>query len=184
MSQRHYYRCPICLSTSTLEEKRNDLECICGGRIRCLGPVTDKGKWLKESLRPKCDGRCIGATGPNCDCQCHGENHGKGLEGCITVRTEGGAAVLRPVKPEEALRRAEEYRQARDAVLKAFADTFGCYWDQYTKGVYIPQPVWEAIRFYERQFTDAKALLTHRLRIERLNDLAQKIRQEKLYKPH
>ncbi len=24
----------------------------------------------------KCDARCMGAKGPNCDCQCGGENHG------------------------------------------------------------------------------------------------------------
>lgn len=23
-----------------------------------------------------CDGRCMGATGPNCECSCQGENHG------------------------------------------------------------------------------------------------------------
>lgn len=31
------------------------------------------GKFVAEKV---CDGRCMGATGPNCDCSCGGHNHG------------------------------------------------------------------------------------------------------------
>ena len=35
-------------------------------------------KFMKGHLAPdhECDARCTGATGPNCDCACGGENHG------------------------------------------------------------------------------------------------------------
>ena len=42
----------------------------CGKRIR-LQPV--KGTFSESR---KCDARCTGATGPNCECQCGGANHG------------------------------------------------------------------------------------------------------------
>lgn len=45
--------------------------CPCGGGNVKLLPV--QGKFVAEK---KCDGRCMGATGPNCDCSCGGKNHG------------------------------------------------------------------------------------------------------------
>ena len=47
------------------------LECACGGYL-IVKPLNGS---LNESKR--CGSRCQGATGPNCDCQCGGENHGK-----------------------------------------------------------------------------------------------------------
>lgn len=36
---------------------------------------------LKGRVNPakECNGICMGATGPSCDCACGGENHGKNL---------------------------------------------------------------------------------------------------------
>lgn len=46
------------------------------------------GKWLigraivgKYNAEKGCDGRCMGATGPNCECACGGENHGLSYAG-------------------------------------------------------------------------------------------------------
>ena len=36
------------------------------GGTQIIGRVTDT----------KCDARCMGATGPNCECSCGGKNHG------------------------------------------------------------------------------------------------------------
>lgn len=33
------------------------------------------GRMVEEKV---CDGRCMGATGPSCDCSCGGMNHGAG----------------------------------------------------------------------------------------------------------
>src|SRR5690606_7250206 len=101
---RYYYRCNDCLVTSTLEEYRQDLACVCGGRVCCLGPVTDKGRWIRKELRPECDNRCLNARGPNCDCKCNGRNHGIGLAGIVEMTFDGGAVILRPLKPEESIK--------------------------------------------------------------------------------
>ena len=44
----------------------------------------DHNVWLKWSQlegrysdKKECNGVCMGATGPSCDCSCGGENHGK-----------------------------------------------------------------------------------------------------------
>jgi hypothetical protein len=38
--------------------------------------VTRPVKWKQVAAPTKCSARCRGATGPNCDCQCRGKNHG------------------------------------------------------------------------------------------------------------
>ena len=56
---------------------------------RPLGPDKDRNnyrtasQWFKwDTVRGSyneekfCDGRCMGAKGPNCECSCGGENHG------------------------------------------------------------------------------------------------------------
>lgn len=42
-----------------------------------MGKV-DTGRFLQPQYESPCDGRCTNARGPNCDCQCHGANHGSG----------------------------------------------------------------------------------------------------------
>lgn len=161
----------------TSEQQFDSAECICGGRLTLLGPVTDTGRWLREELRPRCDGRCISATGPQCNCRCGGENHGQGLAATVVVRRDGGAVVLRPVDTEEARRRAEEYRVAKQAVHAALEARYGGAWVDYRQGLYIPsKALWWELRTWAQDFAEAKRLLTHRLRIRRLQQLAERIR--------
>jgi hypothetical protein len=42
--------------------------------------------------KPICDGKCTGATGPNCDCICGGENHGTGR--VVPIYTERRACRI------------------------------------------------------------------------------------------
>lgn len=46
--------------------------------MRCPDHGVYKLNYLKGRLveDKKCDGRCMGATGPSCDCSCGGANHG------------------------------------------------------------------------------------------------------------
>jgi hypothetical protein len=47
------------------------LPCLCGRHVEfkaVVGRHSDKA----------CNDACISATGPNCECQCRGENHGAG----------------------------------------------------------------------------------------------------------
>lgn len=76
-------------------------------------------------MRCKCDGRCIGATGPACDCVCQGENHGKGIAACYAVETENGTVRGRmraaPKSQAKARERAAEWTAAQ-AELQAMAE--------------------------------------------------------------
>lgn len=69
-TERRYFR---------LDDKRGrvregyDGVCACGGQCvsaRIKGIVSEH----------VCDARCSSATGPNCECQCGGRNHGKDHE--------------------------------------------------------------------------------------------------------
>ena len=52
----------------------SDFACAgCGGHGATFSVVQGS---FSESV--KCGGKCRGAVGPSCDCQCGGENHGSG----------------------------------------------------------------------------------------------------------
>lgn len=88
---RHYYRCMDCLTVAATEEKlpenrqvygpaRVDAACdACGGGIEYMGVVVRETVQHVTGYRAICDGKCISARGPSCDCKCGGENHGSGM---------------------------------------------------------------------------------------------------------
>lgn len=47
----------------------------CGGRSRAVVVPEVRGT-VNPGVR--CDARCQGATGPDCECSCGGRNHGRG----------------------------------------------------------------------------------------------------------
>lgn len=51
----------------------NGFLATCAGCKAHFLAVPVRGRFVAEK---KCDGRCMGATGPNCDCSCGGKNHG------------------------------------------------------------------------------------------------------------
>lgn len=46
-------------------------------------------KWTYRPDPTECDGRCMGAKGPNCDCKCKGANHGAGQIAQVPARIGG-----------------------------------------------------------------------------------------------
>lgn len=46
------------------------------GPDRICATRFDPLNFVARQIPTKCDGRCMGAKGPNCDCQCGGANHG------------------------------------------------------------------------------------------------------------
>lgn len=44
----------------------------------CDRPLEFKRMHGRHSETKKCGARCLSATGPNCECQCGGKNHGGG----------------------------------------------------------------------------------------------------------
>ena len=115
---RHFYRCGDCLSVTAADTEkpvRNAFCGACGGKLEHMGRVGPKGgRMVRDELRCPCDGRCTGAKGPSCDCQCGGANHGSGL--LVAVQVDAGAAPkLTPQDAAQAKARAAEYRTALEA---------------------------------------------------------------------
>lgn len=98
VTRRYMYRCHDCLAVSAVDGVLVDrrARCDCGGTVECLGYVRDTGRryLARDSFDVPCDHRCTGATGPNCDCSCRGENHGTGRVVTVVVDA-GGVPRLR-----------------------------------------------------------------------------------------
>lgn len=118
----HYYRCPDCLSIATAAEYKQRAECgLCAGRLEYMGRV--QGARLVQDVELcKCDGRCIFAKGPNCDCSCCGDNHGSGwYGGGFYAATVDAGAIPRLRMPDNASAAtiAAEYRAGLAAMYDA-----------------------------------------------------------------
>lgn len=128
MSQLHYYRCIDCLSVATAEDYKPRGECgTCGGALEYMGRV-QADRLVKTTERCKCDGRCIFAKGPNCDCKCCGDNHGSGWFGGgfeIVTTDKGPVPRLRMVPSSTAAAIAAEWRAGWYALVAAEAQACG-----------------------------------------------------------
>ncbi|CAM6003868.1 unnamed protein product [Sphagnum balticum] len=82
-------------------------------------------KYVKTENRPPCDGRCTHASGPHCDCMCHGANHGTGK--MVTTVVVGGKVKAIDFSEEDLLR-AYKYRKLRDYALQMCDDINASYY--------------------------------------------------------
>jgi len=104
----YYHKCDDCLTAFSSTERKIDF-CDCMGTVTYMGQVHgDKYQVLEN--RPACDGRCTHASGPMCDCKCHGANHGTGKL-VSTVIHEGKLKCV-GLSPED-VERAENFRELR-----------------------------------------------------------------------
>jgi len=84
-------KCPVCKTPKRIkvkfdggnffnskEEFNVRCEWLASPFIRCECGKVFGAKMMNGTLNEgkKCDGRCMSATGPSCDCSCGGENHG------------------------------------------------------------------------------------------------------------
>jgi hypothetical protein len=74
-------------------------------------------KYVKTENRPPCDGRCTHASGPHCDCACHGANHGSGKLVSVVIK-EGKVCATN--LSEEDVERAHVYRKMKAAAEETF----------------------------------------------------------------
>lgn len=117
---RYYLRCKWCLSVGTVEAEYppSAMNCgHCGAPVENMGRVVRGGRVIGE--RSVCDERCTCAIGPNCDCQCGGENHGAGLK--ATVEIVGSALTLRTPKAKD-VERGTAIREAVKARREAISN--------------------------------------------------------------
>lgn len=75
-----HYLAPAWPADSLLLATIRDGGCRASGRCWTCGRKL-KIDELHATYSPEheCDGRCLAAKGPNCECSCHGANHGRGL---------------------------------------------------------------------------------------------------------
>ena len=111
---RWYWRCTDCLGVAAVDGRCAAPKCPCGGMCECMGQVSGYRLTSAIHLCP-CDGRCTGATGPSCECQCGGENHGTGAVVRVIV-DRGPVPELDAADAAERSARGEAYRHAVTAI--------------------------------------------------------------------
>ena len=169
---RHYYRCNDCLATMTAEFDRPiTVTCgICGGTVEYLGEVRGDAYTRLEDRCP-CDRRCTDASGPNCECQCGGENHGAGLSADVTVIADSGKVKITPPGDNSKhIRQAEEFRAAVGEAKARLARL--PHWEEYTRGQWIgDKRAWLKCNLALTQYRKAKQYKTHPKRIKALSEV-------------
>lgn len=95
--QADYMTCPLCGYTppGEYDDRGRLIFRLCYPRedhIR-MGKVGSQNRLMAPADRCRCDRRCTGARGPNCECKCGGKNHGS--EHLATVRRDDGDATRR-----------------------------------------------------------------------------------------
>lgn len=183
---RHFYRCSDCLSVVATDAKIHAVqvppsylcsygECgACGGHIEYLGEVC-RDRLVRRELRVPCDARCTGASGPHCECQCGGENHGSNR--LVEVIVESGR-LLRFMVPENARARGEAYRELLRTVRSAHDARFGRVFQLKRSGYYLAPLDWH--RFCDgqqlnQQILAARELRSHAARNRKLNAILVEI---------
>lgn len=176
--RRHYYRCGDCLTPQVIEGRRIDSAmCACGGTIGHIGAVR-LHRVVRLEDHAVCDGRCTGATGPSCDCQCGGEHHGSGRVVTVVV-ADLGAARLTAVDADKQIARGTEFRAARDALDHAvrtcrIAEAFALA----RAGLHIPDyGSYKQTRHVHDRRSHALALRSHAGRIRALQALTEYVRK-------
>lgn len=136
--RRWFFRCKDCLTVAVTEQELRLVEVqigpaqytwryaecgACGGDIEFMGRTSAHTACIaKTEWRCACDGRCTGAIGPSCDCQCGGENHGTGRVVEVEVQHQG-LPKLKITPDARAV--AEEFRAACRDFETAWNEKFG-----------------------------------------------------------
>jgi hypothetical protein len=111
--KRYFLRCRGCLSIMALAGERPPAASRCSaceGSIEIMGQVRYQRIVRIEEHTP-CDLRCTMASGPSCDCQCGGKNHGSKI--LVTVAQDvGGIPRVTPPNPDKARRTHQEWLRA------------------------------------------------------------------------
>lgn len=173
--QRWFYRCRDCLTVCAVRgSKLPELECSCGGRFETMGMV-QRHRLVLTGLECPCDGRCTGAVGPSCDCQCGGENHGTGA--LVRVTYDAGP-VPRIVAPDadQRIARAAEYRAALATADAAIEAKLGDTMRTMAAGGWISdRGLWERCYRARKARAHACGLKTHGGRLRALARLAAEV---------
>lgn len=166
---RHFYRCPTCLSVVAVESREayEKLQCeTCDVQIAYMGKM-QKQNLVTTYERSVCDARCTGATGPDCDCQCAGANHGSQRTVTVT-KIEGKIPQVNPRDPKAPLRR-DQYRRAYEDAIDRMAEIYKEGWSDYKEGKRIAnRNLWWNIEQDYRRLREIAHGKIHKTRLEKL----------------
>ncbi len=169
-----FYRCTVCLNIfTTREELPRDgatygAQCPCGNRrLEYMGAARRPGGlFITRTLCP-CDARCTSATGPQCDCQCGGANHGTGRLIRVETRT-GDVPLICPKDPAQCMADRAEMEEAEQAARQRMRDRYDTQLDDFRARRWIPRGAWDGIRQALDQLRHARTLLSKRGRLAAL----------------
>lgn len=161
---RHFYRCPDCLSVCAVnaESQQWNLTCKhCDTILEYMGRVSGD-HMVKDEIRCACDDRCTSARGPKCDCHCGGKNHGTNAIVVVTVYAGKLIAETRPTAKQ--LAEAREWRETRDEALNQWRTLNR----RRCSGEYLGSVEFRRMNLLDRQIGAARKLRTHVSRMKAL----------------
>lgn len=183
--QKHFYRCVDCLTVMVTDEllkrevydrethREHIGQCgACGGWIEYLGRVERNTLVRTVDLCP-CDGRCTGAAGPSCDCQCGGENHGKGR----MVQVDRSGPMPRFMAHPDAKGKADAYIAVCDAYESAWDAKYGDVVERKRNGYIRDFGFYLEAMDEWTTYSKACRLKTHKTRNARIAELTERIRR-------
>ncbi len=127
--RKWFIRCRGCLSVTAIEVEipPTVMRCDCQGSIEVMGAVR-RQRITNFAAHTPCDLRCTMASGPECNCQCGGENHGSGVTVAVFKDVQGIPRVI-PRNQAQSIRVHREWLQARNfaeaRVRRFFPDLAG-----------------------------------------------------------
>ncbi len=190
---RHFYRCNDCLGVAVTDERipygvmhgigpksyPDPLCATCGGKVEYMGETKYTVGGHEYALKhvigyaPACDGKCISAVGPGCDCQCGGENHGTGR--CVEVYEQSGVPAIKT--PDNGKVKADEYRALVAETKSAWSEKYGYVTKRKHAGEYVENfDLYLDGQHWWKQIGKARTMRTHGGRNKRLQSLIQEFR--------
>ncbi len=176
-AQRHYWRCPDCLSVSVTEGPVEAvlprdawgrmLNCaLCGVRCEYMGRVNIRTMRLEQTREVcACNEKCQSATGPNCSCICGGANHGVSMFVKVVCSTSAIPEIT-PIDRKAEVRR-DEYRAALKAARERIAWAFAAM-ERKRQGAYLADQVYWPAREALAALANAKQRAQHGPRLKAL----------------
>ena len=174
--ERHYWRCPDCLSVSVTEGKLDALprdnwgrmlHCsLCSVRCEYMGVLNVSANVLQRFTDVcACNEICQAARGPSCSCKCGGKYHGQSISVTV-VASVSGVPEIAPLDGKAKLRR-DEYRAALDAAIERCAWAYAAM-EGKRRGEYLPDSVYWPARQALDDLREAKRRAQHSPRIKAL----------------
>ena len=166
--ERHFYRCGDCTNVFAINGPQVEPQCDCGSSARHMGRVA-ADRLERDEVHCACDSRCTSATGPKCNCQCRGENHGTGRVVAIVVDA-GGIPVASPTGNLPArLEIKREYFAARQSASDRIKAAHGDAITSINAGLWVADRAkWDAARAARMTYLKASRTASHKSRIAAL----------------